>query len=58
MEARSTRVDITPENVAHNFETLRVDIRDLRKAQRSDSHITWIAMVSLCLLVAKGFHWF
>ncbi|HVE09812.1 MAG TPA: hypothetical protein VNE00_21325 [Paraburkholderia sp.] len=58
MEARPNRVEITPENVAQNYESLRVDIRDLRKSQRADFHITWVAMVAMSMLVAKGFHWF
>ncbi len=58
MEARTTRVETSLENVQQNVELLRDDIKDLRKSHRSDFHVTWAGLIGLGAIIAKGFHWF
>ncbi|HEY3597580.1 MAG TPA: hypothetical protein VGL08_08730 [Paraburkholderia sp.] len=58
METRTTKVETSLENVQQNVDLLRGDIKDLRKSQRSDFHITWTGLIGLAAILAKGFHWF
>jgi hypothetical protein len=58
MEARTTRVETSLEHVHEDVRSLRNDIKEIRKSQRSDFHITWAGMIGVCTMIAKGFHWF
>jgi hypothetical protein len=58
MEARTTRVETSLEQVHEDILSLRGDIKDIRKAQRSDFHVTWAGLIGVCTMIAKGFHWF
>jgi hypothetical protein len=58
MDNRTTRVESTLDQVHEDVRSLRGDIRDLRKSQRADFHITWAGLIGLCMVIAKGFHWF
>jgi hypothetical protein len=58
MDTRTTRVETSLEQVHEDVRSLRGDIRDLRKSQRADFHITWAGLIGVCTMIAKGFHWF
>ena len=57
MDTRTTRVETTLEQIHEEVQSLRSDIRDLRKSQRADFHITWAGLIGVCTMFAKGFHW-
>jgi hypothetical protein len=58
MDTRTTRVETSLEQVHEDVRSLRGDIRDLRKSQRADFHITWAGLIGVSTMIAKGFHWF
>jgi hypothetical protein len=58
MEAHTTRAEKPLEQEREDIRSLRNDIRELRKSQRSDFHVTWVGLIGVCTLIAKAFHWF